>query len=532
MARFAKPLSPPFAPLALLACVVASAVTGAACSDESGDDSPAGSAGAAAAQAPGASGTGTTDNPITGAGTTGGATAGTSSMPGAGTTGASGTSGASGAAGMTSSGAGGADPAGSGGAAGASEAGSGGNTGGTDALPPLPDDKALPIIFVHGYAGSAAQYASQKMRFVANGYPADRIIAFEHDGAGLDTTGYANALDPIVDRALSQFGASKVYLVGHSRGTFVSSTYLGTAARAAKVAKYVAIDGSACPSQVPCIAPNQAMFSGQKHVEVCSSKESFAKQYEFLLGEAPKVVDVVLQASPIVISGRAVNFPANTGRVGASVKVFEIDSATGARAKMEPEAMFTLAAEGTFGPVTVNPDKHYELELASDGFTTHYYPQRFLRSNDFVRLTSGPSDSPSRTNTNKSANHSALIAMRMREWLASDVLEVSTQAAAGDQPVVNAITAAGGAVNSIAYYVHDAAASPGDSSLAALPYFSTQPFQYGVDVFMPAAEPPTGVITVRNLPRGDMSKPQVLHAPNWPSSNHLVMLQFDDFPSE
>jgi pimeloyl-ACP methyl ester carboxylesterase len=529
MARISKPCNPQSA---LLVLAVAAAIAGAGCSDESDDDSPSGSGGAAAGQAPGTSGTDAVNNPVTGAGTSGGATAGTSSMPSAGTTGASGSSGASGSAGMTSSGAGGADPAGSGGSAGTGDAGSGGNSGGTDALPPLPDDKALPIIFVHGYAGSASQYASQKMRFVANGYPADRIIAFEHDGAGLDTAGYANALDPIVDRALAQFGASKVYLVGHSRGTFVSSMYVGMPARAAKVAKYVAIDGSACPTQVPCIAPNQAMFSGQKHVEVCSSKESFAKQYEFLLGEAPKVVDVVLQAAPIVISGRAVNFPANTGRAGATVKVFELDSATGARSKADPEAMFTLGAEGNWGPVTVRPDKHYELELSSDGFATHYYPQRFLRSTDFVRLTSGPSDSPSRMNTNKSDKHSALIAVRMREWLASDVLEVSTKAAAGDQPVVNAMTSAGGAANSIAYYMHDAAASPGNSSLSALPYFSTQPFQYGVDVFIPAADPPAGVITVRNLPRGDMAKPQVLHVPNWPSANNLVMLLFDDFPSE
>jgi pimeloyl-ACP methyl ester carboxylesterase len=370
------------------------------------------------------------------------------------------------------------------------------NPGGTDDLPALPDDKALPLIFVHGYVGSASQYASQKMRFVANGYPADRIIAFEHDGAGFDIAGYANGLDPVVDAALAKFGASKVYLVGHSRGTGVSSSYLGTPARAAKVAKYVAIDGGACPAgAVPCIAPNQTMFPGQKHVEVCSSKESFAKQYEFLIGEAPKVVDVVLQASPIVISGRAVNFPANTGRDGATVKVFEIDSATGARAKADPEATFTLAAEGTFGPVTVSPDKHYELELSSEGFFTHYYPQRFLRSNDFLRLTSGPSNSPSRMNTNKSADHSALIAVRMREWLASDVLEISTKAAAGDQPVVNAITASGGAAESIAYYIHDAAASPGNSSLSGLPYFSMQPFQYGVDIFIPAAEPPAGVVT-------------------------------------
>ena len=58
------------------------------------------------------------------------------------------------------------------------------NEEGVDPLPPLPDDVALPIVFVHGFAGSAQQYESQAMRFVANGYPQDRIVAYDHDGAG------------------------------------------------------------------------------------------------------------------------------------------------------------------------------------------------------------------------------------------------------------------------------------------------------------------------------------------------------------
>ena len=474
---------------------------------------------------------GATDPGMSGmaAGAAGGVVAGAAgAVPIAGSAAGAPAAGQSGMAGMPAAGAAGSEPmAGAGGMAGGAAGG-----GGTDALPPLPADKALPIVFVHGYAGSATQFLSQKMRFVANGYPADRIVAYEHDGAGLNTAAFIEPLNQVIDQTLQKFGASKVYLVGHSRGTIVSSTYVGTAARAAKVAKYVAIDGNACPSQVPCIAPNQGMFPGQKHVEVCTSKESFVKQYEFLLGEAPKVVDIVRQASPVVISGRAVNFPANTGRSGAIVKLFELDSATGARVKAEPDAMFTLAAEGNFGPVTVSADKHYEFELSSEGFSSHYYHQPFLRSTDFVRLMSGPLDSPSRMNTNKGTGHSALIATRMREWLASDVLEVSTMAAAGNQPAVNAINAAGGAALSIAYHMHDAAASPGTSSLSALPYFSAQPFQYGVDLFVPAADPPTGVVTIRNLPRGDMSKPQVLHTPNWPSASHLTMLIFSDFPQD
>ena len=50
-----------------------------------------------------------------------------------------------------------------------------GDPEGTDPLPALPDEVALPIVFVHGFAGSAQQYESQAMRFVANGYPQERI---------------------------------------------------------------------------------------------------------------------------------------------------------------------------------------------------------------------------------------------------------------------------------------------------------------------------------------------------------------------
>ena len=146
-----------------------------------------------------------------------------------------------------------------------------GDDDGVDPLPALPDDVALPIVFVHGFAGSAQQYETQAMRFVANGYPQDRIVAYDHDGAGFDIAGYAAGVDEVVDAALTEFDVDQVYLVGHSRGTMVSSAYLGDPARAAKVAKYVAIDGAPCPEVVPCIAPNQAAFPGQAQVEVATS---------------------------------------------------------------------------------------------------------------------------------------------------------------------------------------------------------------------------------------------------------------------
>ena len=244
-------------------------------------------------------------------------------------------------------------------------AGGGASDVGTDPLTPLADSVALPLVFVHGFAGSAQQYQSQKMRFVANGYPADRIVAYEHNGDGFDTAGFAAGLGTMVDQVMMKFGTSKVYLAAHSRGGGVVGAYLDNAQNAAKVAKYVALDAiGACsvPSGVACLSLTQAGLS-QKHVEVSTSAEAFKQQYKHFIGEDPKVVDIVRQKGMATISGRAQNFPANTGRTGATVKVWEIDGNTGARVGTAALATFMIAADGNWGPAMVDPDEFYELEL-------------------------------------------------------------------------------------------------------------------------------------------------------------------------
>ncbi|HEY8524586.1 MAG TPA: alpha/beta fold hydrolase [Acidimicrobiales bacterium] len=417
------------------------------------------------------------------------------------------------------------------------------NPDGTDPLPPLPDDVALPIVFVHGFAGSAQQFESQAIRFAANGYPQERIVAYDHDGAGLDIDGYVQGLDQVIDETLERFDVDQVYLVGHSRGTLVSSSYLGDAGRAAKVAKYIALDGAPCPTAVPCRAITQADLPGQAHVEVATSKESFVRQYEFLVGEEPEVVDIVPQRQPVELAGRAVNFPANTGREGAHLDVWEIDAETGARVGDEPHASFDLDADGSFGPFTVEHGAHYEWVLSAPDTDVqhHLYLQPYPRSSYLVRLLSSGPDSPTRQNTNVSDDHSAIIAMRMREWYANDrpevegdqrdVLEISTRGPGIETEPVNAIRDFMGN-GTIGLHFHDDAATPGETTLAALPFFSEQPFQNGADVLMPAsdAEQPDGTITVTNVPRGDTDNPQTLNVPNWPSSRHAISVMFTDYP--
>src|SRR5690606_8511262 len=177
-----------------------------------------------------------------------------------------------------------------------------------------------------------------------------------------------------------------------------SNNYLDDPANAAKVAKYVAIDGRPCPELAhtpPCYAPTQELFPGQAHVEVASSPEAFAAQFESLFGTPPELVDVAPQVDPIVIEGRAVNFPANTGRAGATLDIWEIDPTTGQRMGDAPHATFELPDDGAFGPVELAHGGHYEYALsAPDSPSVHHiYVQPYLRSSRFVRLLSGAADS-------------------------------------------------------------------------------------------------------------------------------------------
>jgi hypothetical protein len=165
----------------------------------------------------------------------------------------------------------------------------------------------------------------------------------------------------------------------------------------------------------------------------------------------------------------------------------------------------------------------------------HFYFQPWRRSSTLVRMNLAPANSPIVANTNVSDNHMAAVVVRQKEWWTThptgqnDTLEISTTSPSrGDQAPVNALTK----VTSngvIGIHVHDAASSPGDSTLDLLPFFPTQPFQTGVDVFMPAADPPDGTVSFVNAPRGDPTRLQSINVPNWRSSTDRVTVTFNDF---
>jgi hypothetical protein len=84
----------------------------------------------------------------------------------------------------------------------------------------------------------------------------------------------------------------------------------------------------------------------------------------------------------------------------------------------------------------------------------------------------------------------------MREWLPSDVLEISTDSASVERARKNVISEASN--NRLSIYLHDVAATPGESSLSRLPT------------------------------RGRVRR-QVLHVPKGSSTNHNVSVWLSEF---
>lgn len=423
--------------------------------------------------------------------------------------------------------------------------------------------RALPIVFVHGFGGSATQYASVARRFVSNGYSADRIRAFEYDSSIFDTQvliADAAALDVFIDRLRAEFSVDRIDLVGHSLGTAVSNIYLSVPAWAAKVAHYFAVDGfdypacgAADPNQVlRCkglwrgstgnIGGNNVYLNfTQSHVESSTSPESFAEQYRFFTGEEPATT-LILPEPPgqVKISGRIVNFPQNTGADDATLVIWEVDGTTGRRVDAEPIATLDVGSTGDWGPVQINGQQHYELEMLRPGFrSNHFYYQPFSRSDHWIRLLTAPANSPIALNTIFGPNHAVVVVFRNREFLndpsnRTDVLYVGTRSPGrGDQAAVNALQNVTGTVFDIpgtpsTVHMHDNPAD-GVSSLKLIPFFDALFGQTGVDVYMPTTDPPDGTITLRSLPRGDTAHPQVINVPNWASDQNRIGVVLNDY---
>ncbi len=402
-----------------------------------------------------------------------------------------------------------------------------------------------PVVFVHGSAGSAMQCQTQAKRLASNGYPAEIIDAHDYDSTFATETAeqiFAR-LDQRIARLLQQTGADKVDLLGHSLGTFMAQTYLASPQRAATVAHYVNLDGrtaTALPGGVPTLAvwgegstertiigATNVYFSNQSHTQVVTSPETFIEVYRFFTGHDPQTTQIRPEPpGHLTLSGRAVLFPTNVGVAGARLEVYAIDPLTGARRPGPALQTFTLPEDGSFGPLRAIGFKRYEFAVVREGAATHhFYFQPSVRSDRLIRLLTGVPGQGLDALTEKSDVHTNLVISRNKEWW-GDQGEGSDALYVNGHNILNAANTPR-VKRAIGIFAYDRFVDKTTDLTAPIPAFFAQTFITGMDVYIPATPATFGVafVAVKSRTGGF----DLVNVPNWPSAQHRVTIQVNDF---
>ena len=426
-----------------------------------------------------------------------------------------------------------------------------------------------PIVFVHGGSGSAHQFESNAQRFMINGYPLEYLAVYEH-ATGTEAPQPADqldGLDAVIDAVLAKTGKTQVDLLGHSRGTIVSTLYLRSSeARAAKVAHYVAFDGtgdvpdttsSLGAAVVPtlCLWGDMAQYvegdptksiegaehimdTTQTHIEMCTSAASFARLFKFITGKDPETTEITPESgTEVTIQGRAVYFPQNEVAPG-TLEIYEVDSSTGFRIGTAPVyTTTTTGTDGSWGPYVVKRGGTYEFAFQHEAGEKHYfYREAFNRSDYFVRLLTSKPGSGIGFLLTKSDNHTDILISRDKEFWGdqetqNDVLIVDGQSVAIPPAAARAHRLSGlflmdwGADKTVFPTTPDQAT---DLS-TPIKILHDQIFLSGLDLYMPGAATPDRTIECSLTPRGGGGKKQIVNVPNWASTQARITVNFRDF---
>ncbi|MGH9210273.1 MAG: alpha/beta hydrolase [Acidimicrobiales bacterium] len=408
-------------------------------------------------------------------------------------------------------------------------------------------NRLRPVIFVHGGAGSGAQFETQAMRLTSNGYPASLIAVHEYDSTfGLNTMEQVwVGLDTLIADLLESSGADQVDLLGHSLGTTVSHGYLNSSPeRAATVANYVNIDGrtaTAPPGGVRTLAvwgegdqtrqivgAQNYYAPGQGHVQVATAPETFAQFYMFFTGRRPRTTDVTRDRDGRVrLAGEANLFPSNVGAEGANLEIWEVSGRTGERRGHRPRATFDIGPGGSWGPFRAHTRKHYEFALVwGPGETHHFYFQPFQHDDHLIRLLTSVPGTGLDVLIDESDRHMTFTVTRYKEWWAD-------QGAHNDRLEIDGVSVLNAAnsprtkrVN--AMFVFDVGSDGLTDLTAPHPVLFSLPFITGMDVFVPAVEPPDRTVRVAMTARASHGPTVVVNVPDWASSGHHVTVQFAD----
>ncbi len=266
------------------------------------------------------------------------------------------------------------------------------------------DSLSIPTIFVHGFLASGDTYAQQILRFTSNGLCEERLFTFDWNSVG--GSNQESKLDVFIDEVLAKTNAAKVNLAGHSAGSNLVYQYCSVENRAKKVNKLIYLAGSSrvnppgTMGEIPMLNIyseadsivkgsdiNGAMnvkYTQLDHYQVATHPSVFEQMFEFLTGKKGSS-EIKPKQGSIMLAGKALTLGDNNPMVGAEVKIYTLDPATGFRDNSKPVILAVADDKGEWGPVQASSGVHYEFELigksAADRIV-HYYRLPFIR-NDF-----------------------------------------------------------------------------------------------------------------------------------------------------
>lgn len=99
-----------------------------------------------------------------------------------------------------------------------------------------------PIVFVHGFMGSASNWDNMVSRFKADGYASSELFAWQYNTSQSNVT-TANQLAAYIDSVRQQTGSATVDVVTHSMGGLSSRYYLKNLGGQPKVDDWVSLGG-------------------------------------------------------------------------------------------------------------------------------------------------------------------------------------------------------------------------------------------------------------------------------------------------
>jgi len=175
-----------------------------------------------------------------------------------------------------------------------------------------------PVIFVHGYTGSASNWVTAMSVFRAGGYPSSQLFAYEYNSYGNNITN-AQGLAAYVSQVRSRTGAAQVDIVNHSMGGLVSLWYLKQLGGAQYVRHLASIAGanhgttsaSACLVYTTC----QQMFPGSSFITTLSAGDETPGSTRYGTWYSP-CDGIIIPYTSTVLSGATNNYVACQTHIG------------------------------------------------------------------------------------------------------------------------------------------------------------------------------------------------------------------------